>query len=88
MLVRKFVLLEEVPPSPLKAKVVAVREKVAALLGKRRGSGGEQNDAVQSAPEKGRSDGATTTTTTTTGSTRGGVDGSLNGDARRRDIKG
>jgi phosphatidylinositol glycan class T len=34
MLVRKFVLLEEVPPSPLKAKVAALKEKVATLLGK------------------------------------------------------
>lgn len=34
MLVRKFVLLEEVPPSPLKTKVASLKEKVAALLGK------------------------------------------------------
>lgn len=81
MLVRKFVLLEEVPPSPLKTKVVAVREKIAALLGKRAGSSAEQNAAVQPAPAKGGSDAATT------GSTGGGGDGSLNGDARRRDIK-
>ena len=34
MLIRKFVLLEEVPASPLKSKVAALKEKVAALLGK------------------------------------------------------
>jgi hypothetical protein len=28
------VLLEEVPPSPLRAKVAALKEKVATLLGK------------------------------------------------------
>jgi phosphatidylinositol glycan class T len=34
MLIRKFVLLEEVPASPLKSKVAALKEKVAVLLGK------------------------------------------------------
>jgi phosphatidylinositol glycan class T len=34
MLVRKFVLLEEVPASPLKAKIVLLKAKIAGLLGK------------------------------------------------------
>lgn len=38
MLVRKFVLLEEVPASPLKVKVMAVKQKLAVLLGKKNGN--------------------------------------------------
>jgi phosphatidylinositol glycan class T len=49
MLVRKFVLLEEVPASPLKAKVVAVKDKLAALLGKRKVDNAEPPKSVKTA---------------------------------------
>ncbi|GAB7329158.1 hypothetical protein MBLNU13_g00984t1 [Cladosporium sp. NU13] len=50
MLVRKFVLLEEVPASPLKAKVVLLKAKMAALLGKRKaGDADNSPDAAGSA---------------------------------------
>jgi hypothetical protein len=49
MLVRKFVLLEEVPASPLKAKVVALKEKLAALLGKRKADSADPPKSLESA---------------------------------------
>lgn len=39
MLVRKFVLLEEVPASPLATKVAALKSKIATLLGKKAAAG-------------------------------------------------
>jgi phosphatidylinositol glycan class T len=49
MLVRRFVLLEEVPASPLKAKVAALKEKLAALLGKRKAGNADPPKLVESA---------------------------------------
>jgi phosphatidylinositol glycan class T len=49
MLVRRFVLLEEVPASPLKAKVVAVKEKLAALLDERKAGNADPPKSVDSA---------------------------------------
>jgi phosphatidylinositol glycan class T len=49
MLVRKFVLLEEVPASPLKTKVVSLRAKLAALLGKNKTNDADSPKAAGSA---------------------------------------
>lgn len=49
MLVRKFVLLEEVPASPLKAKVASLKAKVAALLGKAKSGDADGSKAAEPA---------------------------------------
>jgi phosphatidylinositol glycan class T len=49
MLVRKFVLLEEVPVSPLKAKVVLLKAKIDGLLGKKKTGDADSPDASGSA---------------------------------------
>jgi phosphatidylinositol glycan class T len=49
MLIRKFVLLEEVPASPLKAKIMALKEKLAALLGKRKAGFADGSQVIDSA---------------------------------------
>ena len=51
MLVRRFVLLEEVPASPLKAKVVVLKAKVAALLGKGKGGDADGLKTAESASD-------------------------------------
>jgi phosphatidylinositol glycan class T len=51
MLVRKFVLLEEVPASPLKAKVVALKEKLAALISKGKADNADPPKSVESAAD-------------------------------------
>jgi phosphatidylinositol glycan class T len=51
MLVRRFVLLEEVPASPLKAKVVALKAKIAALLGKGKAGGTDDPNAAATAAD-------------------------------------
>ncbi|KAM0723910.1 hypothetical protein Q7P37_000900 [Cladosporium fusiforme] len=79
MLVRKFVLLEEVPTSPLKAKAVAIKEKVAVLLGKKAETGDTQGGHSASAPSD--KDLAETIS-------KGGKDSKdfTNGDARLRSV--
>jgi hypothetical protein len=45
------VLLEEVPASPLKAKVVALKAKIAALLGKGKAGGTDDPNAAATAAD-------------------------------------
>jgi phosphatidylinositol glycan class T len=80
MLVRKFVLLEEVPASPLKTKVAALKEKVAALLGK-----GTKTDAKTPTIKPPEDQTRSTQSTGSAGSAEAAE--SMNGGARLRNSK-
>lgn len=61
MLVRKFVLLEEVPASPIKAKVALLKDKLAALLGKKTTGGTAElkaDDSIANDPGEPKASGA------------------------------
>lgn len=64
MLVRKFVLLEEVPASPLKVKVMAIKEKLAVLLGKKNGAPADSRDSGGSKQDLGAADTAQSSSAT------------------------
>lgn len=81
MLIRKFVLLEEVPASPLKTKVTMLKEKIAALLGKTPKKGSDTKPSEEPGPAAVIDPNA---------AVNGSTDGSAltNGSAKLRNVKG